>query len=73
MCFCLQKVGTKTPYSLNIRITCTVKLGYFAVNITLVLLFDCPCPSVVRHTLRSKQVIFLLTLYRPLPPHPFFT
>ena len=27
----------------------------------------------IRHTLRSKQVSFLLTLYRPLPPHPFFT
>ena len=28
---------------------------------------------VLRQTLRSKQVSFLLTLYRPLPPHPFFT
>ena len=42
--------GDKDPpiaYSLMIRITCTVKLGYFAVNNTL--LFDCPCPSVVYH------------------------
>ena len=27
----------------------------------------------LRHNIKSKQVSFLLTLYRPLPPHPFFT
>ena len=27
----------------------------------------------LRHNIRSKQVSFLLTLHRPIPPHPFFT
>ena len=27
----------------------------------------------IRHNIRTKKVKLLLTLYRPLPPHPFFT
>ena len=47
--------------------------GYLTPELVALSLFDQHVPAEVRQGFRTKKVRLLLTLYRPLPPHPFFT